>query len=199
MSSSRAWLRHAGRSLAERLDRLRVTFETLRERLRAAVSEAVGQTVAGAVHEAVHAVLGEADRPAERSSGVYRDPDTPRGWWRDPAEPPWQDEPDHWQEYNDEEEPAPVASGPLPAAPATRLRDALVVGCESAAWWLRRWTGRFPVAAALTVVLLSATLAHVGGPLAAAGIGLVGSLVSLTTFGDTLRSGAAALKLFRGP
>ena len=43
----RAWLRHVGRSLAERLDRLRGTFETLRERLRKAVAQAVGQSVAG--------------------------------------------------------------------------------------------------------------------------------------------------------
>jgi len=52
---------------------------------------------------------------------------------------------------------------------------------------------------ALTIGLLSATLSHVAGPGVAAGIGLVGSLVSLTRLGDTLCSGSAMPRPFRCP
>jgi len=198
MFPSRAWLRHAGRFLAERLDRLRATLDTLRERLRAAVCEAIGQTVAGAVHDAVHAVLGATTSHEERPSHYYLAPDASRPWWRDPEERPWADDREHWY-AGEEEEPSPK-SPPAPPQPApTRLRVALVVGCELAAWWLRRWTGRCSLLAALTIGLLSATFSHVTDPGIAAGIGLVGSIVSSTRLGDTFRFGATALRPVRCP
>jgi len=183
MFPSRAWLRQLGHSLAERLDRLGAMFETLRERLRAAISEAIGQTVAGAVHDAIHAVLADTNRP-EEPSRLYRAPDTPRPWWRDPEERPWADDREHWHEGDHEEPSQELHQAPPQPAPA-RLRKALVVVFHSAAWLLRRWTGRCPLEAALTM--------------AAAGIGLVGSIVSLTCLGDAVGTGATAIRPFRCP
>jgi len=165
MFPSRAWLRHAGRSLAERLDRLRATFDTLRERLRAAISEAIGQTIAGAVHDAVHAVLSDTN-----------------SWRRDPEERPWAEDREQWNADDREElaqESPPASPQPAPA----RLRKALIMVLHSAAWLLRRWTGRFSLEAALTM--------------AAAGIGLVGSIVSLTNLGGTISTGATAIRPIR--
>jgi len=194
--ASRAWIRRLGHSLADRLDRLRVTFDTLRERVRAAVSEAVGQTIASAVHEAVHAVLGEVDA-AQEGSPRFHHPSP--SWWREPDNPSWSDHQDAWREPAEEYESATdAASSPLLSQPA-QLRQALVVGCESAALWLRSWTGRFPLASGLIVGVASAALAHVGGPLATASIGLIGSFLGLTSISKAIRSGAAALDPFRGP
>jgi len=197
--ASRAWLRQLGHSLADRLDRLRFTFDTLRERVRAAVSEAVGQTVASAVHEAVHAVLGEVDAAQDGSPRLYRSPEASPPWWREPGNPSWSGDPDSWREPAEEYKPAAeLSSLPALSQPA-QFRQALVVGCESAALWLRSWTGRFPIASGLLVGLVSAALAHVGGPPAAAGIGLIGSFLGLTSISNIIRSGAAALAPFRGP
>jgi len=197
--ASRAWLRQLGYTLADRLDRLRATFDTLRERVRAAVSEAVGQTVASAVHEAVHAILGEVDAAQDGSARPYRSPQVSPSWWREPDNPPWSDDPDRWREPVEEYEPAAQPSSSPALSQPAQLRQALVVGCESAALWLRSWTGRFPIASGLVIGVVSAALAHVGGPSAAAGIGLIGSFLGLTSVSNIIRSGAAALAPFRGP
>ena len=192
----RAWLRHVGRSLTDRLDRLRGTFETLGERLRDAVAQALGQSVAGAVHEAVHeavhtALTDSSHDPPSLAPRLYQPATTARPFWRDPDAPYWDDDPDDWRQPDMEEEPpAPSTSA------AARLRQVLLIGCASAAWWLRQ-SGRFPLIAALLVGLLSAALVHFGGPLAAAGIGLIGSLLHLWTLTDFVRAGGALLAPLR--
>ena len=188
----RAWLRHVGRSLADRLDRLRGTFETLRERLRDAVAQAIGQSVAGAVHEAVHTALTDFSHdPPSLTPRLYQPATTARPFWRDPNDPYWGDAPDDWGEPDVQEEPpAP------PTSAAARLRQILLIGCASAAWWLRQ-SGQFPLVVALLMGLLSAALVHFGGPLAAAGIGLIGSLLNVWTLTDFLRSGGALLAPLR--
>ena len=188
----RAWLRQVGRSLAERLDRLRGTFETLRERLGDAVAQAVGQSVAGAVHEAVHTALTDSSHDPHSLAPRLYQPATPaRPFWRDPQDPYWDDDPDDWRPpAREEEPPAP------PTSAAARWRQVLLMGCASAAWWLRQ-SRRFPLIAALLVGLLSAALVHFGGPLAAAGIGLMGALLQLWTLTDFVRAGTALLAPLR--
>ena len=182
----RAWLRHVGRSLAERLDRLRGTFETLRERLRDAVAQAIGQSVAGAVHEAVHTALTDSIHdPPSLTPRLSQPATTVRPFWRDPNDPYWGDDPHDWREPGMEEEPPPS-----PTSAATRWRQVLLVGCASVGWWLRQ-SGQLPLIAALLLGLLSAALVYCGRPLVAAGMGLMGSLLHLWNLTDLVRAGAA--------
>jgi hypothetical protein len=70
------------------------------------------------------------------------------------------------------------------------------VGCEAAAWWLRRTAGRFPVLTALGVGLVAALAIAVSGPLAATSVGLAGSVLGLLGLTDSVQSGVAALATF---
>ena len=204
MDSSNSWPARAGRSLSGHLDRLRRRVDDLRERLREAVAHALGEVVAGAVQEAAHAVL--ADLPAR--------PDAPgrRPWSRDPP-PLWhepldrhpQDEPDDpWydaeggeDDRDEDDDGEPLESVRRPAAGVTRPARwcvALAAGCQAAAWWLRRPNGRHPVLTALGVALAGGAVAYLGGPLAAAGAVLAGSVLRLARLADQLQVGAAALR-----
>ena len=56
----------AGQTLGRHLDRLRSTFDELRDRVRDAAVQAIGQSVAGAVRDSLRAFLeGVATRPPE--------------------------------------------------------------------------------------------------------------------------------------
>ena len=67
--------------------------------------------------------------------------------------------------------------------------DAVLVGCEAAAWWLRQRWGHVPVLAALVIGGLAAAVSFVGGPLGAAGVAIAGSAVSLMTLARASRIG----------
>jgi hypothetical protein len=192
MPSFRALLDAGGRSLARHLDRLRHTLDTLGQRLRDALAHAVGQAVAGAVQEAVHVVL--ANRPSPARPVPFDRPRAPPALsWEEPAEPPWPDEADGraQEDWGDEPLPQPASS---PRQPQPRsFGRALLVGCETAAWWLRRQAGRGTAWAALGLGLAAAVAVLAGGPLAAAGLGLAGTALGLLGLADAARAGVAAL------
>ena len=80
-----------------------------------------------------------------------------------------------------EDESRPHAWPPPPSAEAcqSRWRQALAVGCQATAWWLRRRTGGRAVLAGLGVGLASALAVYLGGALALAGASLAGSALTL--------------------
>jgi hypothetical protein len=177
------WLRRASRALAGRLDRLRLTFEHLREQLRDAISQQIGQTVAGAVRDAVHQLLAETPfrqetAPAWRShhSSSSRDP-----MWDDDSDDAWAERRERW----DDDAPVPTRHEVAPIvdeeAAHANLNRAVMVGCEAAAWWLRQRWGRLPLVTAVLIGALAAAVSHVGGPLSVAGVAMAGSAVSLMT------------------
>jgi hypothetical protein len=62
--------------------------------------------------------------------------------------------------------------------------------------WLRRRVGRYPVWTAVAVGLLTALATYLGGPLAAAAVGLAGSACNLLSLAGTMHTGADALAAF---
>src|ERR1700726_979745 len=94
MPSLRSLLRAGGHSLANHIDHLHLTRETLGERLRETVAQAVGQTVAGAVREAVHAVLADAPLPLTMNDRFGQRPDPSRPLWDEPDRDRWDGTPE---------------------------------------------------------------------------------------------------------
>src|SRR5205085_1230224 len=139
MSRSK-WSGRAARVLSGHIDRLRDTLAALGERLRAAISQAIGGTVAGAVQDAVYLLLEVPDEPPSRASHDR----SLRPAWRGQEGEDWP-----WYEDPDEQDGAvpweATSSSATAEAPAGRGRwgAALAVGCQAAAWWLRREAGRF--------------------------------------------------------
>jgi hypothetical protein len=183
------------RLLARHLTRLSDTLETFGARLREAVSSAVGETVSGIVRETVRAVL--ADEPAvPASSGrLARPPHRSRPLWArpdDPDEEPLYDDPDDYRREEDcEDDPPDAGAGPAPAP--SRLPRSVAAGLSTTLRWLRCSVGRFLVLAAVAVGLLTALATYVGGPLAAAAVGLAGSAFHLLSLAEAVHTGADAL------
>lgn len=193
MSSKKSWLARAGQTLADRLDRLRYDLESMHERLRAAVAQAVGQTIADIVQDAVNAVLDTPSYHHDSPDRRYGSPGYARATWQDAQDPVWRDHPDYWHEWDEEEVPQRQAPTPKLESRASGLGKALMVGCETAAWWLRRWTGRYSALAALGIGLATAAVTYTGGPLTGAAIGLAGAALGLLNLGETVQAGALAL------
>ena len=121
----------------------------------------------------------------------------PAAAWRDPRDDPWADDPDDYYEARSyagrDEQGAAASPEPSPEAVGRRWGLALAVGCQAAAWWLRRKTGRLAALTAAGVGLASALVAYVAAPALAAAAGLAGSALTLAAMSDAARCGAAAL------
>jgi hypothetical protein len=215
MSRFKPWAANAARSLAAHLDRLGDTLDRLNGRLREAVAEAVSGSTAGAVKDAVLAAMLAQDvapayepqgyrtsyRPYEQSP--YRDGQYRPNRDEDPYRPAWQrdpyaaddDDPDRYEPEARVDDSVPQHSPePSPEAVGRRWGQALAVGCQAAAWWLRRKSnGRFAGLAALGVGAVAGVAAYFVGPVLAAGAGLAGSALSLNLLSDAARNGAALL------
>ena len=136
------------------------------------MARAVGQGVAGAAQDAVRSLLDDellphtavGDRPFDRR---------PSAVWRDPHDDPWADDPDDYYEARPyagrDEQGAASSPEPSPEAVGRRWGLALAVGCQAAAWWLRRKAGRLVALTAAGVGLASALVAYVAAPALAAG------------------------------
>jgi hypothetical protein len=187
--------------LARHLTRLSETLETISERLREAVSAAVGEAVAGIVRETIRSVL--ADRPTVLTSSerYAPSPGQRRPLWTRPHEmdeEPWFDDPDGYppDDYNEAAPPAPRDD--TTSAPS-RLTRSIAVGFQTTLCWLRGRVGRFPVLTAISVGLLTALATYLGGPLAAAAVGLAGSAFGLLSLAEWVRTSADTLATFGNP
>lgn len=185
-------------SLTERLDRLRQGLQGLGERLREGLARLVGDAVAGATRDVLRALLGGNGPAPEGHSDQHPLPPYRRGAtsWDNAAgraHTPW---PDDWldgpevgladEEVDQEDEPCPHA-GPPPRGEGPRQArwgQALAVGCQATAWWLRHRTGRRAVLAGLAVGLASALAVYLGGALALAGASLAASALTLLALSD---------------
>jgi hypothetical protein len=184
MNQSHAFRASFGRSLAQRLDRLGSTLADLRDRMRDGIAQAVAVAAADAVRAVTRALLGhQANRdlaprpswsPAPRSS-LWNEPDDLE---KVDCFPSFDDE----EEDDDllEDEPQPKATEPSP------VRNALALGCEGAAWWLRRSASRNGLTAVAIGLVCVAAAYLIGNHLA-------GSILSLTALTDMMRSGTGLL------
>jgi hypothetical protein len=180
-----------GRLLRRHLDRLQTSLETLGERLRDAVSRVVGEAVADAVREVVRLLISlPTTVPPTHSPSVHRE-EWERRSWHDPDRRSWDDEDEDL--IPDYEEVASTSQRDDLPGPA-RWSPAMAVGCQAAAWWLRRQTGRFPVLTTMGLGLTAALAAYAAGPLVVAGgAGLLGAALGLMRLVEGVESGAAAL------
>lgn len=208
-----SWL--PNRPLLQRhMARLRHSLDDLAERLRDGLSRSVGESVARAVQEVLRRLI---DCPMPITSPVS--PVRPQTWgrprWEEeeeacsrPYRPPWDEEreeeyPDDRFEGEEEEDRQPSRTGsavdPGPtqadAVPTpSRWPHAIAAGCQTAAWWLRRATGKFVVLTAGGIGLAVAAAAYATGPLVAvAGAGVVGAAVGLLGLTEALSASAASL------
>src|SRR5262245_33774773 len=200
MSHRSSLITTLGRSLATQLDHLRQTLDNLGLRLRDAVTHAVGETVGAAVRQTLHAALAADSAPGEK----YDRPVEPR--YRDPPAWPERQErsswgPSSWDAYSGWHDAEDVdntacpegASVPEPEGPRGAAAHVLIMGCQAAAWWLRRHSARRPLLAAVGVGAACAVAAYLGGPVVIAGVGLAGSALGLATLADAARASARAL------
>jgi hypothetical protein len=180
MTSYRSWLDPSGRTLARRLDQLRVTLDNLGSRLRAAVSTAVGETVGVVVRDALNHVL---DRMTGYRSASEPLPVRSRTWPEDEEEGIWPD--DDWVDHEPE-----LADRTVQPEETQSDRVALCVsaGLSAAAWWLRRWTGRLGVVSTAVVGLIATYTMYSVPALATVGAGLINSAGQLAFLSDSAKS-----------
>ena len=204
MSRAKSWAARAARSLSAHLDRLRETLERLHGRLKEAVAEAVGGGAAAAVKDAVlaallaHDVSPTYERPSYRAyeQSRYRD----GSYWpdreEDPYRPSWQRDPYDDDRYEPEERIDDVQpmSEPPPETVGRRVGLALAVGCQAAAWWLRRKdNGRYAAVTAIGVGAAAVVTAFYFGPFIAAAAALADSTLGLAAMAEAAKRGSAVL------
>jgi len=184
MSQFSAWL-PSRRQLQQHLARLVDTLEALVQRLRESIARTVGEAVANAVHEVTQR-LGRSAPEIPARSGWHQ-----RGSWEDDRyESEWDDGPGYARgRYRDDD--APESS---PEAPASRWRHAMSVGCQTAAWWLARQVGRYPVLTSTSLGLTAALVSYAAGPVVGVGLtGIAGALLHLLGLTEAVASSATAL------
>jgi hypothetical protein len=93
---------------------------------------------------------------------------------------------DHWVDYDEGDEDLLDEQPPAKSTEPSRVRNALALGCEGAAWWLRRSVDSYAVAA-IAVGLVCVAAAYLLGS------HLAGSVLSLATLADLMRSGTGLL------
>ena len=208
MSRIKFWAARSARLLSTHLDRLNQTLDRLHGRLKEAVAEAVSGGTAVAVKDAILAAMLRPDVSPSYESATYRTSsqgyqqqryrdgsygsENPyrSSWGRDPYE----DDPDPY-ERDEIDDPSSEASPQQPSAPVSRrFGQAIAVGCQAAAWWLRRKTnGRYAGLLAIGVGAAASVAAYFAGPVVATAAALAASTMSLTAMTDAASRGAAIL------
>jgi hypothetical protein len=166
------------------MDRLGTTLADLRDRMRDGIAQAVAVAAADAVRTVTRALLGT---PANRDLVPSPSwPPAPRSsLWNEPDD---LEKEDRFPSFDDEEEEDDLHDDePLDkATEPSRVRSALAAGCEGAAWWLPRSTGRYAVTAVAIGLVCVAAAYFVGNHLA-------GSILSLAALADVIRSSTGLL------
>jgi hypothetical protein len=196
--------------LTERLDRLRQTLNGLSGELVEGVAASIAQTVAGVVRDTLLALLTKGrSRPdlpeRDRSRWSHNRPSSLWGgldegddsmWPEDhEATPMWGNpDEDRWPDSPSDRRVPVTPTQPSTAQP--RLRrwvSALAASWQAAGWWLARKPGRYPVMTALAIGLAAGVATWAGGPLAAAGMTLIGTAVGLVSLAQAAGSGAVTV------
>jgi hypothetical protein len=136
-------------TLAERLDRLNDTLQSLAHRLKESIAEAVGSAVAGAVRDGVRHLLGGAAAPAHLDHRPYfEEPQAPG--WHDSAVPMWADQDDVGL----------LRRPQLPGRPTRgRWLEALGVALQAGLCWLGHQPRRSPALTVVTVAVATGVAA----------------------------------------
>ena len=186
MSQFSAWL-PTRRQLQQHLARLVDTLEALVQRLRESIARTVGEAVANAVHEVTQRLGRSAPQAPARSGWAERE-----AWEDDRHYSEWDNGPAYARgRYRDDD--APESS---PETPASRWRHAMSVGCQTAAWWLARQVGRYPVITSTGLGLTAALVSYTAGPIVGVGLaGIGGALLHLLGLTEAVATSANAFAL----
>jgi hypothetical protein len=183
MTSSPSFPASFGRSLSQRLDRLGGSLQDLREQMRDGIARAVAVAVGDAVRAVTRALLGT---PANRHLAPTPSwpPPSRSSLWKDPDDRPSED---CFADCHDEDDEDLLDDPPQPTpTEPSRVRNALALGCEGAAWWLRRSAGGY-VLTTIAVGLVCVAAAYLVGN------HLAGSVLSLTALADMMRRSTSLL------
>jgi hypothetical protein len=93
---------------------------------------------------------------------------------------------DGWADYDEEDEDLLEDQPPAKTSEPSRVRNALALGCEGAAWWLRRSAGGYALTA-IAVGLVCVAAAYLVGS------HLTGSVLSLAALADMMRRSTSLL------
>jgi hypothetical protein len=171
-----------GRSLSQRLDRLGGALADLREQLRDGIARAVAVAVGDAVRAVTRALLGTSANQDLAPKPSWP-PSSRSVLWNEHDDMPRED---GWADYDeDAEDPLDDEPQPKPTEPS-RVRNALALGCEGAAWWLRRSVGSYALTAIAVGLVCGAAAYLVGNHLA-------GSVLSLAALADMMHSSTTLL------
>jgi hypothetical protein len=183
MSQFTRWL-PSRRQLQQHLARLVDTLEALVQRLRESIARTVGEAVANAVHEVTYLLIRSSPDAPARSGQPARES------WDDRYESEWDDGPAYTTDRHRDDD----APGSPPETPASRWRHAMSVGCQTAAWWLARQVGRYPVLTSTGLGLTAALVSYAAGPIVGVGLaGIGGALLHLLGLTEAVASSATAL------
>jgi hypothetical protein len=198
MSSITVLARAASRLFSTQARRLRANLERLASQVREAVAQTVSQAIAAAAHEALQIVL-EGPPPEPKPWRRYGDDHDP-AW-----EPEWEDPrskssrrprtlyesliEDNELEHPMDPEDQPV-SEEAPASEPRRWSRALTVGCQAAAWWLRRHPGRFSGLTATGIGVTAGLVALLASPVLASAGSVAATALGVLALADAARSAA---------
>jgi hypothetical protein len=186
-----------GRVLSDQARRLRANLEDLARQVREAVARTVSQSVAEATRDALQLVLEGPPDGSGTWSPRYEEPrrswdetgSSPRHWPSEScyagygsseAEYDWPDE--HAQ--SESAQPNESAANP----PARRWARAVTVGCQAAAWWLRRHEGRFSGVVATGIGLAAGVVALLASPVLASAGTAAATALSVLALADAAHS-----------
>ena len=184
MSQISRWL-PSRRQLQQHLARLVDTLEALVQRLRESIARTVGEAVASAVHEVTRRLGHSGPDAPPRSAWADRE-----SWGDERYYSDWDNGPTYASDrYRDDDAPETSA-----ATPASRWRHAMSVGFQTAAWWLARQVGRYPVVTSTSLGLTAALVSYAAGPIVGVGLaGIGGALLHVLGLTEAVASSANAL------
>jgi hypothetical protein len=157
------------RWLQRHLDRLHESLGALRQQVRDALARVLSDAVGKAVREVIQTLASTQEAQPVAPSSRWSAPveerhqlweDAPSSWSRGAASGWNPDEDDEMELEEHEAEEPPGASAEV--SPPTRKSQALALGLQAAAWWLRR---RASLVKAVAVGAVAAVTAYATGPL----------------------------------
>jgi hypothetical protein len=183
--------------LSAQARRLRANLEDLARQVREAVARTVSQSVAEATRDALQLVLeGPTDESGawpssyENYSRSWDDVHDRPGRWssgspaRDYGSP---DADDGWRDEYDRDGSSNVEDVAEKRRPR-RWSRALTVGCQAAAWWLRRHPGRFSSVVATGIGVAAGVVALLAIPVLASAGTAASAVLSVLALTDAARS-----------
>jgi hypothetical protein len=201
MKSLSSLARQTGRVLSEQVRRLRFNLERLARQVREAVARTVSEAVAEATHEALQIILQgpplvsgpwhEAPEEFRRRSWDSNEVDDRPGWPPHRPRTLYESLSEEYEQENALDNEEQLASDEVSVNPKPRQWSrALSVGCQAAAWWLRRHEGRLSGVLATGIGVAAGLVAFLASPALASAGTAAATALGVLALADAARSAA---------